>query len=147
MFWRYPNFKNVQEIIYKKGYTKIDEKIVPLTDNNIIEQVSSLLILVVIYFYINVLIDRRVWRYWLTGHLPFFFFLQALGKYDILCIEDIVHEIAHVGPHFKEVTRFLGPFILTKPEGALRGSKTVYKDGGDAGNREDQINELINKMN
>lgn len=77
----------------------------------------------------------------------FFHNLQALGKYGILCIEDIVHEIANVGPHFKEVTTFLGPFILNKPEGVLRGSKTVYKEGGDAGNREDQINELISKMN
>ncbi|KAF3450958.1 hypothetical protein FNV43_RR07047 [Rhamnella rubrinervis] len=105
----YPNLKNVKEVIYKKGYTKIDKRRVPLTDNNIIE--------------------------------------QALGKYGILCIEDIVHEIFNVGPHFKEVTTFLGPFMLSKPQGLLRGSKTIYKEGGDAGNREDQINELISKMN
>lgn len=73
--------------------------------------------------------------------------LQALGKYGILCIEDMVHEIANVGPHFKEVTAFLCPFILNKPEGVLRGSKIVYKEGGDTGNREDEINELISKMN
>ncbi|XP_015871925.2 large ribosomal subunit protein uL30z [Ziziphus jujuba] len=72
---------------------------------------------------------------------------QALGKYGIICIEDMVNEIANVGPHFKEVTAFLCPFILSKPEGVLRGSKTVYKEGGDTGNREDEINELISKMN
>ncbi|PSR89355.1 60S ribosomal protein like [Actinidia chinensis var. chinensis] len=32
---------------------------------------------------------------------------QELGKYGILCIEDIVNEVAIVGPHFKEVTSFL----------------------------------------
>ncbi|XP_023913155.1 large ribosomal subunit protein uL30z [Quercus suber] len=72
---------------------------------------------------------------------------QALGKYDIICIEDIVHEIATVGPHFKEVTSSLWPFSLNKPEGGLQGTKMVYKRGGDAGNREDHINELISKMN
>ncbi|KAK1569071.1 hypothetical protein Q3G72_032189 [Acer saccharum] len=71
---------------------------------------------------------------------------QALGKYGIICIEDMVHEIANVGPHFKEVMTFLGPFFLNKPEGLL-GKKQPYKDGGEAGNREDHINELIEKMN
>ncbi|KAM7257147.1 hypothetical protein ACFE04_012888 [Oxalis oulophora] len=68
---------------------------------------------------------------------------QALGKYGIVCIEDIVHEISSVGPHFIDVIRFLGPFALNKPEG-LRGSKKRFKDGGDTGNREDDINDLIN---
>lgn len=35
----------MKEVIYKKGHAKIDKRRVPLTDNNIIEQVS------VIYFY------------------------------------------------------------------------------------------------
>ncbi|GMI70165.1 hypothetical protein like AT1G80750 [Hibiscus trionum] len=106
----YPNLKNVKELIYKKGYARIDKKPVPLTDNNIIE--------------------------------------QALGKYGIICIEDIVHEIMNVGPHFKEVIRFMGPLILSKPEdGVIKGKKQPYKEGGDAGNREDEINDLISKMN
>ncbi|XP_059641170.1 large ribosomal subunit protein uL30y-like [Cornus florida] len=72
---------------------------------------------------------------------------QELGKYGMICIEDVVNEIANVGPHFKEVTSFLCPFILNKPEKALKGKKKVYKDGGDSGNREDHINELISQMN
>lgn len=59
----------------------------------------------------------------------------------------MVHEIVNGGPHFNEVAKFLWPFELNKPAEGLRGSKTLYKDGGDAGNREDLINELINKMN
>ncbi|GMN49909.1 hypothetical protein TIFTF001_019080 [Ficus carica] len=104
----YPNLKNVKELIYKKGFANVDKQMVPLTDNNIIE--------------------------------------QELGKSGILCIEDIVHEVANVGPHFKEVTRFLWPFMLNKP-GGLKGSKTVYKLGGETGNREEHINELIDQMN
>ena len=34
----YPNLKNVRELVYKKGFAKIDKQRVPLTDNNIIEQ-------------------------------------------------------------------------------------------------------------
>ncbi|KAF7822764.1 60S ribosomal protein L7-1 [Senna tora] len=72
---------------------------------------------------------------------------QELGKYGVMCIEDMVHEIVNVGKHFKEVANFLWPFELNKPAEGLRGSKILYKDGGDTGNREDLINELINKMN
>ena len=31
-----------------------------------------------------------------------FDYLQELGKYGIICMEDLVHEIFTVGPHFKE---------------------------------------------
>uniref|UniRef100_A0A251RVM6 Putative ribosomal protein L30/L7 family protein n=2 Tax=Helianthus annuus TaxID=4232 RepID=A0A251RVM6_HELAN len=72
---------------------------------------------------------------------------QALGEHKIICIEDIVNEIANVGPHFKDVCNFLCPFNLNKPEKALQGKKKPFRDGGDSGNREDQINELISKMN
>ncbi|KAJ0895399.1 putative ribosomal protein L7/L30 [Helianthus annuus] len=72
---------------------------------------------------------------------------QALGEHKIICVEDIVNEIANVGPHFKEVSNVLCPFTLNKPEKALQGKKKPFRDGGDSGNREDQINELISKMN
>ncbi|KAK4362166.1 hypothetical protein RND71_017407 [Anisodus tanguticus] len=67
---------------------------------------------------------------------------QALGQHGVLCLEDVVNEIANVGPHFKDVTSFLCPFALTKPEKALQGKKKRFVDGGDSGNREGQINEL-----
>ncbi|CAI0542508.1 unnamed protein product [Linum tenue] len=72
---------------------------------------------------------------------------QALGEYGILCLEDLVHEITTVGPHFKEINTFLGPFSLNKPKDGLQGKKALFKDGGDSGNREDKINDLISKMN
>lgn len=70
-----------------------------------------------------------------------------MGQYGIICIEDIVNEIANVGKHFKEVTSFLCPFKLNKPDKALQGTKKRYSDGGDTGNRGAEINELISKMN
>jgi large subunit ribosomal protein L7e len=72
---------------------------------------------------------------------------QELGQHNIICIEDIVNEIANVGPHFKSVTSFLCPFVLNKPEKALHGKKRRFEDGGDSGNRRNLINELISKMN
>lgn len=72
---------------------------------------------------------------------------QALGSHGVICIEDIIHQIATVGPHFKEVTRFLTPFKLKRPDGVLQKKTKPFKDGGDSGDRKDQINELITKMN
>ncbi|CAA0827343.1 60S ribosomal protein L7-1 [Striga hermonthica] len=72
---------------------------------------------------------------------------QKLGEHNIICIEDIVNEVASVGKNFKLVTNFLCPFMLNNPEKALRGRKKRYEDGGDSGNREDHINELLSKMN
>jgi large subunit ribosomal protein L7e len=73
---------------------------------------------------------------------------QALGEHKILGIEDLVNEIARVGDHFREVMRFLGPLKLNKPVAdVLHRKKQVFSEGGDTGNREDKINDLISKMN
>jgi large subunit ribosomal protein L7e len=60
-----PNLKTVRELIYKRGYGKVNRQRVPLSSNSVIE--------------------------------------HALGKYDILSVEDLVHEIFTVGPNFKQV--------------------------------------------
>ncbi|KAK9099786.1 hypothetical protein Scep_023216 [Stephania cephalantha] len=105
----YPNLKSVRELIYKRGYGKLNKQRTALTENSIIE--------------------------------------QALGKFGIVCIEDLVHEILTVGPHFKEANNFLWPFKLKAPLGGLKKKRNHYVEGGDAGNREDYINELIRRMN
>ncbi|KAL9256244.1 Large ribosomal subunit protein uL30y-like protein [Drosera capensis] len=66
---------------------------------------------------------------------------QVLGKYGIICMEDLVHEILTVGPHFKEANNFLWHFKLKAPLGGLE------KKRNHAGNREVYINELIRRMN
>ncbi|RWV94986.1 hypothetical protein GW17_00042428 [Ensete ventricosum] len=73
--------------------------------------------------------------------------LQGLGKHGVICVEDLVHEIMTVGPHFKEANNFLWPFKLKAPLGGLKKKRNHYVEGGDAGNREDYINELIRRMN
>lgn len=72
---------------------------------------------------------------------------QELGKKDLLCLEDLVHEIYTVGPAFKDVTAFLWPFKLNAPRGGLAKKRVHYVEGGQAGNREDKINLLVRRMN
>jgi large subunit ribosomal protein L7e len=72
---------------------------------------------------------------------------QALGKHNIICVEDLIHEIATVGPHFKEANNFLYPFKLSSPLGAFQKMKLHHNDGGSYGNSEHLINDLIQRMN
>ncbi|ONM00327.1 60S ribosomal protein L7-2 [Zea mays] len=72
---------------------------------------------------------------------------EGLDKQKIICVEDLVHEIMTVGPHFKEANNFLWPFKLKAPLGGLKKKRNHYVEGGDAGNRENYINELIKRMN
>lgn len=72
----------------------------------------------------------------------------SLHRFDILSIEDLIHEIATVGPNFKQASNFLWPFKLSNPTGGWRQRKFKhYIEGGDQGNREKDINKLIRKMN
>jgi 60S ribosomal protein uL30 len=71
---------------------------------------------------------------------------QIIGKHDIICIEDLVHEIFTVGKHFKAATNFLWPFKLSNPTGGWTKKTNHFVEGGDFGNREDQINKLLHKM-
>ncbi|XP_039014271.1 60S ribosomal protein L7-3-like [Hibiscus syriacus] len=77
----------------------------------------------------------------------FLCWLQALGKFGIIRVEDLIHEIMTVGPHFKEANNFLWPLRLKAPLGGLKKKRNHYVEGGDAGNRENYINELIRRMN
>lgn len=103
------NLQSVKELLYKRGYGKVEKQRIPLTDNKIVE--------------------------------------AALGKHNIICMEDLVHEIYTVGPHFKEANNFLWPFKLSSPLGGFTKKGTHFAEGGDAGNREELINELISRMN
>jgi large subunit ribosomal protein L7e len=74
---------------------------------------------------------------------------KSLGKHDIICMEDLVHEIFTCGPAFKQANNFLWPFKLSSPKGGYSkfGKLIHFTEGGDAGNREDLINKLIRRMN
>ncbi|KAF6221813.1 hypothetical protein HO133_001781 [Letharia lupina] len=106
----YPSITTVRDLIYKRGYGKINKQRIPLTNNQIIE--------------------------------------ENLGKFGIICMEDLVHEIVTVGPTFKQASNFLWPFKLSNPTGGFRTRKFKhFVEGGDLGNREEKINALIKQMN
>ena len=42
--YRYPNLKTIRELVYKRGYGKVDRRRTPLTDNSIIEEVCEIFI-------------------------------------------------------------------------------------------------------
>lgn len=71
---------------------------------------------------------------------------EQLGKYGLVCVEDLVHQIFTVGRYFSKVNKFLWNFKLHAPRGGWRKIRTHYCEGGDAGNREELINRLITRM-
>eukprot|EP01138_Halocafeteria_seosinensis_P010245 gb/GECG01010463.1/.p1 GENE.gb/GECG01010463.1/~~gb/GECG01010463.1/.p1 ORF type:complete len:253 (+),score=34.21 gb/GECG01010463.1/:1-759(+) len=71
---------------------------------------------------------------------------NALGHKDIICIEDLIHELYTVGPAFKEANNFLWPFKLSSPNGGFNRKLLHYNEGGDAGLREHEINKLVRRM-
>lgn len=73
--WGYPNLKSVRELVYKRGFAKINGQRVAITSNEIIE--------------------------------------QRLSKSDIICVEDLIHEIFTVGDKFKFASNFLWPFKVS----------------------------------
>merc|ERR1712147_440142 len=71
---------------------------------------------------------------------------EGLGKYGIHCVEDLIHEIHTVGPHFKEANNFLWPFKLNSAKGGLPKKRLGFNEGGQAGNREKLMSGLIFRM-
>jgi len=71
---------------------------------------------------------------------------KALGRHGIICMEDLIHEIYTVGPHFRQANRFLWPFKLNSPRGGLKKKGVSFIEGGDHGNRETKINKLVRRM-
>jgi len=106
--WGTPNLKTVRELVYKRGFVKVNGNRTPITTNDIIE--------------------------------------AHLGKYGIICVEDLIHEIFTIGPNFKYASNFLWPFKLNNPAGGWRKKVNHFVEGGDFGNRETKINELLRKM-
>jgi len=104
-----PNLKTITELVYKRGFGKVNKQRIPLTDNSIIE--------------------------------------KSLGKFGLICTEDLIHEIYTCGKNFKEANNFLWPFKLSSPLGGFTKKGKHFTEGGDFGNREEEINRLVRRMN
>jgi large subunit ribosomal protein L7e len=71
---------------------------------------------------------------------------QALGQHGIVSVEDLIHELVTLGTHFKVANNFLWPFKLSSPNGGFKNKRHPYHKGGDWGNREEYINQLVRRM-
>ncbi len=71
---------------------------------------------------------------------------NSLGKFNILCIEDLIHELSNGGKHFNEAMSFLGFFLLSPSEDVKEKVNVKFFRGGAQGFRGDKINELLANM-
>jgi large subunit ribosomal protein L7e len=106
--WGYPSRSTISNLLYQRGYVKVNKSRIPITDNHLIE--------------------------------------QNLGKVGINSIEDLIEEVSQCGPHFKEANNFIWPFKLSNPRFGFNNKNHSYQKDGDWGNREERINELVNRM-
>ncbi|XP_019377584.1 PREDICTED: 60S ribosomal protein L7-like 1 [Gavialis gangeticus] len=72
---------------------------------------------------------------------------EHLGKFGLICLEDLIHEIYSAGQHFREVNNFLWPFYLSVARHAARNRVGFLKEIGSTGCRGEGINELIRHLN
>merc|ERR1712035_136751 len=107
--WGYPNLKTIRELVYKRGFAKVNHQRIAISNNEVVE--------------------------------------ESLGSCGIICVEDLIHEIFTVGGNFKKANNFLWPFKLSCPTGGMRVKTNHFVEGGDHGNREDFINQMVRKMN
>ncbi|KAF2615964.1 hypothetical protein F2Q70_00008813 [Brassica cretica] len=158
----YPNLKSVRELIYKRGYGKLNHQRIALTDNSIVAEGLGKHEIICVEDLIHEIMtvgphfkeaNNFLWPFQLKAPLGGLkkkrnhYVEGGLGKHEIICVEDLIHEIMTVGPHFKEANNFLWPFQLKAPLGGLKKKRNHYVEGGDAGNRENFINELVRRMN
>merc|ERR1719419_890489 len=80
--WGYPNLKTIRDLVYKRGFAKVNHQRIPISNNEVVE--------------------------------------QSLGDCNIICVEDLIHEIVTAGESFKKANNFLWPFKLSCPTGGMR---------------------------
>ncbi|KAJ9062965.1 60S ribosomal protein L7-like 1 [Entomophthora muscae] len=75
---------------------------------------------------------------------------EHLGANGLICLEDLVHEIATVGPNFEVVSNFLAPFnfgtVKDKEVDVTRIISTI-KDRATPEQKSKAINQLVSQLN
>jgi large subunit ribosomal protein L7e len=104
-----PSNAAVKDLIERRGYAKINGERVPLSDNNVIEDVLG-------------------------------------EKHNILCIEDLVHELCSAGESFDAASKFLWPFQLADSKTDFERRTLKLKDGKEYGDRGEAIHDYIQQV-
>lgn len=71
---------------------------------------------------------------------------DALGDVNIICVDDLVHELDTVGPNFGKAAGFLWPFRLADSKTEFERRTLKMKDGKDYGDKGEGVNEYIKQV-
>ncbi|XP_077017942.1 ribosomal protein uL30-like isoform X1 [Tamandua tetradactyla] len=72
---------------------------------------------------------------------------EHLGRFGVICLEDLIHEIAFPGNYFQRISQFLCPFHLSVARHATKNKVGFFKEMGSPGYRGKSINQLIRQLN
>uniref|UniRef100_A0A8C8EPQ7 Large ribosomal subunit protein uL30-like ferredoxin-like fold domain-containing protein n=1 Tax=Oncorhynchus tshawytscha TaxID=74940 RepID=A0A8C8EPQ7_ONCTS len=72
---------------------------------------------------------------------------QHMGKYGIICLEDLIHEIYSVGMNFCVVRNYIWPFRLSVARHTARDKAGLLKNIGNPGPRGMDVNSIIRQLN
>merc|ERR1712151_1353571 len=122
----YPSLKTVKELVLKKGYARVDESVKSSTQKLRYTRKN--------YSRLPITSNEMI--------------SEQLGQYGIHGVDDLVHEMYKVGPAFKQANQFLWAFKLSSPNGGWVLKRHGFQEpkGGDWGNREELVNELVRRM-
>merc|ERR1711915_581095 len=71
---------------------------------------------------------------------------RHLQQKNVICVEDLIHELFTVGDAFKECNRFMAPFRLNTARKGIVSKRRHFTNGGDYGLRGEFISSLVNRM-
>uniref|UniRef100_A0A2K6TEB0 Ribosomal protein L30 ferredoxin-like fold domain-containing protein n=1 Tax=Saimiri boliviensis boliviensis TaxID=39432 RepID=A0A2K6TEB0_SAIBB len=71
----------------------------------------------------------------------------VIEKFGVICLEDLIHEIAFPGKHFQEISWFLRPFHLSVACHATKNRVGFLKEMGTPGYQGEHFNQLIRQLN
>jgi large subunit ribosomal protein L7e len=71
---------------------------------------------------------------------------RGLGQHKIICVEDLITELYTCGTNFKAANNFMWSYKLCSPSGGFNNKRHPFQKGGDWGNRDEEINELVSRM-
>ncbi|KAL4838783.1 hypothetical protein H8958_014901 [Nasalis larvatus] len=72
---------------------------------------------------------------------------EHLGKFGVICLEDLIYETAFPGKHFQEISWFLRPFHLSVAHHVTKNRVGFLKEIGTPGYGGEVINQLIRQLN
>ena len=146
----YPNLKSVRELVYKRGYGKVNKQRIAITDNAVIEsQLGASTGIICTEDLVHEIYTVGP-HFKEANNFLWTFKLNAPSGASPLLLPPAVTQPTHCPVCALPLAHPLIPPLfcvaLSTPAGGLEKKLRGYNDGGQAGNRETKINELIQRM-